>query len=155
MTNCLPGMGKDIKTLLREMQARTMRGNPDFYKPFPEADSWALRKHHREQAQKFGLDKSKPLLSRSGVKISIGYNRIVIGDYGAYIEIKPDQMVMENIISRFNSAAPNRPVKYIWMTTTARDAKIYHQQATVKYADYVPGMYYVAPDEVFQVEVKG
>ena len=38
-----------------------------------------------------------PLFSLDGLQVSSGYNRIVIGDYGAFVEISPEQIIKENI----------------------------------------------------------
>ena len=78
----------------------------------------------------------------------MGYKRIVVGDYGAYIEIDPEDIIQENIKNKW-PGKPKRPVKYIWMQTKDKEkTKIYFQQATVKYADYIPGMYYIDPKDI-------
>lgn len=146
----LPGFEKSISTLLEEMRSRTMRGHPHYYAPFQPEESAALRRHHAAQIERLNLDPNLPLKTKAGELIATGFTRIVVGDYGAYIEIAPGQMRLENIVPKFKQAAPSRPVKYIWLTTQRGDAKIYHQQASVKYADYRPGMYYIAPNEVQQ-----
>ncbi len=42
-------------------------------------------------------DPEIPLFTDKGTQISTGYKRIVIGDYGAFIEMSQEQMVMDNI----------------------------------------------------------
>lgn len=84
-----------------------------------------------------------------------GYTRIVIGDYGAFIEIAPNQMYKAHLIVkpgqeyRINDPKYSKNVKYHWYTINDdSDIKIYHQQRKVAYADYLPGMYYVSPHEI-------
>lgn len=96
----------------------------------------------------------KSLYTLEGTKIGTGYTRIVIGDYGAFVEISPEQIVQENLIVKkgqeFRLHAPQYKdrVKYHWLTTNDKsDCKIYFQQKTVSYADYLPGMYYISPYE--------
>lgn len=95
------------------------------------------------------------LCSLEGTQICNGYDRIVIGDYGAYIEIDESDMNLLKIELqdgeeyRYNDPYYRKRIKYIWYT--ARDdsgVKIYHQQKRVPYADYVVGKYYVSPYEV-------
>jgi hypothetical protein len=95
------------------------------------------------------------LYSLHGTLVAKGYERIVIGDYGAFIEIDESQIVKDNIVLkkgqeyRINDKKYSKKVKYIWMTAKDKsDLKIYFQKRTVSYADYRKGMYYVSPYEV-------
>lgn len=96
-----------------------------------------------------------PCYTLSGTLIAKGYNRIVIGDYGAFVEFTSEQAVKSNMIVqpgqeyRITDPRFSERVKYFWYT--AKDdsgVKIYFQQKTVTYADYLPGMYYVSPYEL-------
>lgn len=100
-------------------------------------------------------DPETKLYSLSGTLLCCGYNRIVIGDYGAFIEIAPSQIVLDNIKYkggqeyRYADERYAGHVKYQWLT--AKDwsnCKIYYQMLPVGYADYKPGMYYISPYEV-------
>lgn len=97
----------------------------------------------------------KKIYSLSGTLIADGYNEIVIGDYGAFIEFDKEQAIKENIKVkkgqeyRINDPNYNKNVKYYWLTAKDdSDVKIYYQRRTVSYADYIPGMFYVSPYEV-------
>lgn len=86
------------------------------------------------------------------IQIAIGYFRIVIGDYGAYVEI-PELWMFKNKIKikpheEYRLELPyNATVKYLWYCPTFdEDIKIYYQLRKVEYADYKPGYYYIAPD---------
>lgn len=89
----------------------------------------------------------------NGTLICCGYNRIVIGDYGAFIEILPEQACKDNYIVqpgqeyRINNPKYSNNVKYNWLTIEDSDIKIYEQKKGVSYADYKPGMYYISPHE--------
>ena len=91
-------------------------------------------------------DKTKPLYSLNGSLICNGYDRIVIGDYGAFIEFD-DSMIIPNqfIIApgqeyRVYDERYSRNVKYIWLTINdGSNIKIYLQKRGVSYADYKPG----------------
>lgn len=98
-------------------------------------------------------DETFKIYSKAGTLISVGYKRIVIGDYGAFVEI--DRAIKENMQVkpgqeyRVNDPKYKDKVKYHWLTVKDdSDIKIYHQVKTVAYADYLPGMYYVSPYEV-------
>lgn len=92
------------------------------------------------------------LFTLNGSPICDGYDRIVIGDYGAFIEfstspysfiVKPGQEY------RNDDERYSKNVKYHWLTINDNsDVKIYHQMRTVAYADYLPDKYYVSVHEV-------
>lgn len=100
---------------------------------------------------------SVELKTSSGTVICNGYNRIVIGDYGAFIEFTKEQAIRENLRIapgqeyRVNDPKYKDSVAYVWHT--ARDdsqIKIYRQKKTVDYADYKIGMCYVSVVEVIR-----
>lgn len=95
------------------------------------------------------------LYSLNGTLIATGYTRIVIGDYGAFIEYDKEQSVKkhykikEGQEYRINDPNYSKHVKYIWLTAKdGSDIKIYYQKRKVAYADYNPEMLYVSPYEV-------
>ena len=101
---------------------------------------------------------SQPLISLDGTLLCTRFDRIVIGDYGAFIEIAPEHMLADNLICkkgqefRMNDPKYKDNVKYDWLTPKDEsDCKVYHQKRTVSYADYQPGMYYISPYEVIPV----
>jgi hypothetical protein len=100
-------------------------------------------------------DPNARLYTLDGTLIGYGYKRVVIGDYGAFIEISPGQIVPWHIKCkegqeyRINDPRFAANIKYQWLT--ARDhsnCKIYKQIKTVEYADYLPEMYYISPYEL-------
>ena len=101
-------------------------------------------------------DNQRPLYDREGLQICSGYHRIVIGDYGAFVEIPEAMICQENIMCKKGQEYREKDekyknVKYLWYTgKNTADCKIYLQKKTVDYADYVPGMYYVSPYELFR-----
>ena len=130
------------------------------YKPLPcEESIEARREYENNLPAGFSAKKtiSFPLYSRQGLKIANGFRRIVIGDYGAFIEI--EEIVMDNICVkpgqefRINDKRYSINIKYHWYTTKDdSDAKLYFQQKGVSYADYKPGMWYISPYEVLDVK---
>lgn len=92
--------------------------------------------------------------SLNGTLIATGYNRIVIGDYGAFIEFDVEQVVEDNLkVRKGQEYRINDPKyggeKYYWFTPRDNsDMKVYYQKRTVTYADYKPEMFYVSPYEV-------
>ena len=133
------------------------------YKPIPiNLFTGNVRDKYEENLPEWCKDeKSKEVsfYSASGTKICNGYNRVVIGDYGAFIEVKPEQMCLDNICCkkgqeyRIKDERYANRVKYHWLTTMDfSDCKIYYQQKEVSYADYKAGMYYISPYEMFAYE---
>lgn len=95
------------------------------------------------------------LQTTKGTHFADGWTRIVIGDYGAFIEIAPDQIHKEKLIVapgqeyRINDSKYNEHCKYQWLTVPdGSQIKIYYQIKAVTYADYQPNMYYVSPYEI-------
>lgn len=96
-----------------------------------------------------------PIVSRDGTMIAYKYKRIVIGHYGAFIEIEDDDIYDKNIKIeqgqeyRIRNRKYRDTVKYWWYT--ARDnshCKLYMQKKEVLYADYKTDMWYISPFEV-------
>lgn len=122
----------------------------------------SLKRDLSEKYRKFYLDNIPTelnvdggvdtLFTLNGSPICDGYDRIVIGDYGAFIEfstspysfiVKPGQEY------RIDDERYSKNVKYHWLTINDdSDVKIYHQMRTVAYADYLPDKYYVSVHEV-------
>lgn len=101
-------------------------------------------------------NQAQTLITTQSTPIATGYTRIVIGDYGAFVEIDREHILRKKLMIqpgqefRMSDNQFVGRVKYFWLT--ARDCshcKIYEQQRTVDYADYKPGMFYISPFEVF------
>lgn len=138
---------RPLAELLAEARARTVKGHRAFYKPFAPSDARVLRACYAAQVP--FLDPHQTLFTRGGIRLANGFTRVVIGDYGAYVEIAPEQINRAAITPRFGHRAPSRPVKYIWLVVIGEPRiKVYEQRGTVAYADYRIGMYYAAPDAV-------
>lgn len=128
------------------------------YKALPPMYSEEARRFYKDNLP-YGFLPSgddQPLFSEDGTLLCNKYNRIVIGDYGAFVEILPEDMVCENLKIkegqeyRVNDERYSNNVKYTWYTAKDdSDVKVYHQKKTVDYADYVPGRYYICPFECF------
>lgn len=95
------------------------------------------------------------LYTLDGTKVCAGYERIVIGDYGAFVEISPERICRNSLCCkpgqeyRLSDERFALNVKYIWLTAKDRSGcKIYFQKKKVAYADYIPGMCYISPYEV-------
>ena len=84
------------------------------------------------------------LYTLNGTQICNGYDRIVIGDYGAFIEFSQEHIASKFVIKkgqeyRVNDKKYKNNVKYIWLTINDKsDIKIYFQKKKVSYADYKP-----------------
>lgn len=94
-----------------------------------------------------------PLYTSSGSKICENYDRIVVGDYGAFVEFTSEAPSTKFVIQpgqeyRVEDAKYKRNVKYVWMTIDDGSCiKIYKQKKTVTYADYLPKKYYISVHE--------
>lgn len=126
------------------------------YKPLPKDLSKSQRQLYLDQLPSYFEitgNLNCNLYDNNYNLIAYGYSRIVIGDYGAYVEIPLDKMILENLIIkpgqeyRFNPKYSN--VKYHWYCLkNNQDIKIYYQKHPVSYADYKPEMFYISPYEL-------
>lgn len=130
--------------------------NPS-YKKLSKKLSSQVRKVYENYCNELSLDPNKPLYTRGGIKVATGFERIVIGDYGAYIEYDKIH-VPSHIEYTLKSGEEYRllpewkcKVKYIWYTIQDTDIKIYWQLRGVTYADYKPYKYYISPFDVIQI----
>lgn len=124
------------------------------YKPLPAILSAAQRKIYFEELPSWcKIDGDSCILYAGSLPIATGYQRIVIGDYGAYLEIPPRMMNIKNIMTKpgeeYRYEERYHNIKYYWLCPiTNENVKIYWQKNTVKYADYRPQMFYISPYEV-------
>lgn len=94
------------------------------------------------------------LTTLNGTIICDSYRRIVVGDYGAFIEFDAQSDNSSFVVApgqeyRINDERYSKNIKYIWLTINdGSNIKIYYQKKGVTYADYLPGMYYVSVHEV-------
>lgn len=101
------------------------------------------------------------ITTADGIQIAKKWDRIVIGDYGAFVEISDEDMIKENIhiparqMYRVNDPQYSEHVKYLWYEpNTGYPAKLYCQLKTVTYADYKAGKWYISPYETAQANEK-
>lgn len=142
-------MPRKIETILRDLEFRQRYGSAKFYQPLEDPEERALVIAWYKATLNMPTDNTMiDLVNGVGTKIATGYSRIVIGDYGAYIEIPVERMILENVRPKW-PGEPKRPVKYIWLETKDDlKTKVYLQKARVSYADYRPGFYYIAPADI-------
>lgn len=91
-----------------------------------------------------------PLFTLNGSLICQSYDRVVIGDYGAYVEFTTPgcQFVVEKG-QEYRYQDKYKNCKYFWLTVPDEShIKIYKQRHTVSYADYLVGKFYVSVYEV-------
>lgn len=126
------------------------------YLPLPPDLSEKYRQFFKDNTPEFLRFEgdSKGLCTKSGSLICNQYDRIVVGDYGAFIEFSEENIGNEFIIQpgqeyRVNDKKYSKNVKYIWLTIDDNSqVKIYKQKRKVRYADYLPKKYYVSVHEV-------
>lgn len=93
-------------------------------------------------------DKSMQFLTKCDMLIANGYERVVIGARGPYIEFTEHQIVRENILVPTNeiwriSSDVSFYIEY--RTNDVCNVKIYFQKKLVNYADYKIDYYYISP----------
>ena len=126
------------------------------YAPLSSELSKKYREYFQSNIPEFlSTDGGGALFTCFGSKVCEQYDRIVIGDYGAFVEFshRPEDTVF--IIApgqeyRADEQKYTRNIKYYWLTIDdGSGIKIYLQKRGVDYADYKPGKYYVSVHEVY------
>lgn len=92
------------------------------------------------------------LYLKNGFLFANGFERVVHGGRGDYIELTREQIKLP-LLSRFANknweTTNSEDIYYYWLFTVGfPDVKIYKQCKTVKYADYKVGYYYISPNEL-------
>lgn len=126
------------------------------YKPLPKDISAKQRKLYLAELPKIWDVKGNlncKIYDTYYNHVANGYERIVIGDYGAYVEIPLYKMLLDEVIVKPGEEYRFKPeyasVKYHWYCLNKNhDLKIYYQKNLVDYADYKPGMFYISPYEL-------
>ena len=128
------------------------------YRKLSEEKSFNVRHLYSMTIPSFLQQGNQPLYTATGSLICTGFDRIVIGDYGAYIEFSSEQANKKifviapgqeyRLLPRYNN------IKYVWLTIKDfAEVKIYYQKNTVKYADYQPKKYYISVYEVYPQKI--
>lgn len=87
-------------------------------------------------------------LTPSGLEIAKGYERVVIGERGPYIEFHSDNIIKGSIRVPTDKMwkAHNPRVYYVeWRSRCKSFVKVYYQVKEVDYADYKIGRWYISP----------
>lgn len=132
--------------------------NPKSYKKLDSSLSRKIRNIYKEYTDLLNLDSSKPLYTLDGKIIATSFERLVIGDYGAYIEYDLSQVpqgvryYLERGQEYRTQPYWRNKVKYIWYTIPDSEPhiKIYWKLKTVSYADYKRKKFYISPFEIMQ-----
>ena len=123
------------------------------YRPIPQNYRDEIHNFYRDNLPpEFRLEGDRaPLFSSSGLKLCEGYDRIVIGDYGAFVEIPPNNIVTENIRvqegQEYRDFNPRYNHTKLSLLTPKDDSgiRISYQKKSVDYGDFKPGFYYISP----------
>jgi hypothetical protein len=85
---------------------------------------------------------------KDGILFANGYERVVHGGRGDYVELAKDQILVP-LQSHFKQELPKELTYeeffYYWLEPAGRDEKIYWQCNQVHYADYKRNFYYISP----------
>lgn len=92
------------------------------------------------------------LYTSSDTLISNGYERVVIGGRGPYIEFTEKQIELNSFIIPKNQLYRLTDLRIYYIEFRSNDdanIKLYYQLKTVAYADYKIGYFYIDPHELY------
>jgi len=119
-------------------------------------DSILVRIFYQKCVQELGIPLQPKISRRVFLKdetdFAKKFDRVVIGDYGPYLEIDPSDLVGRLTVKKGQEwrLKPNLekrkcfPLKYEYFETHLGNM-VYRQRGRVKYADYRVGKYYICP----------
>ena len=94
------------------------------------------------------------LTTRNGFQFATGFNRIVRGERGDYVEFDTDHILQHNVHIpqdaefRVTPKWHKKVFYYEYCTSDDCNLKLYYQRKPVSYADYQVGKWYVALQDV-------
>jgi hypothetical protein len=150
-----PRNNKEMLTLC-ELLGETRK-----YRPLPKKiKPWFYDQYLRYMNGFSGPD-ARTTATINGVRICGKWDRVVVGDYGAYLEFDPEDLLVVKEVPyeqrwRLDKAYLERAglnPKYVWYTVAG--VKCYHQLGTVKYADYKVGKMYIHVCEFDSLVIRG
>tara|TARA_R110002096_G_scaffold102957_1_gene227179 strand:- start:148 stop:8907 length:8760 start_codon:yes stop_codon:yes gene_type:complete len=147
----------------KESKAEARGAKTTIDSPNRKRDAARVRKEHPDLTEQG--NKSTVFTDKNGEVLATGYDRVVYGDHGPYIEFSRDNMRMEAFPGR------NKRSFYDEGYTSDKKVKLYIQKRDVStgqnlrknppagkysvsnnrpegYADYKPGKFYISPDQV-------
>lgn len=92
------------------------------------------------------------LYTRTGLKVSEGFERVVVGARGPYVEFQTEQLCLDSlhIPKQCRYRVGNPDVYYTeYRTKDKAFVKVYRQKEGVGYADYKIDCWYMAPSDLF------
>jgi hypothetical protein len=91
---------------------------------------------------------NRNLYFKDGTLFANGYERVVHGGRGDYVELTKDQIQVD-LESYFEQELPkelsDEKFFYYWLEPVGREEKVYWQCNVVGYADYKRNYYYIDP----------
>lgn len=102
-------------------------------------------------ADKEGIDNVE-LFTKDKTPVSNGYNRIVIGNRGPYVEFTEDQLILKSFHipkDQLYRLSDKRVYYTELRSIDESNVKLYFQLQTVAYADYKIGFFYISPYDLF------
>lgn len=98
---------------------------------------------------------NRNLYFKDGTLFATGYERVVHGGRGDYVELMEEQIAV-GLVSKFGQELPESITSelYYWLVPQGRDEKIYWQCNKVDHADYKIGYYYISPKLLLPFEGK-
>ena len=91
---------------------------------------------------------------KDGYILAIGYQRVVVGERGPYVEFSDRHIVAEQFFvpQDLQWKLEDPHVYYIELRSVHSNVKLYLQVNRVSYADYEVGKYYISPFELYDIQ---
>ena len=128
------------------------------FRPLPKKTKQWFHDQYHQHLNGFSLEGGECQRSIGGTPVLANYTRVVVGDFGAYVEFDDaDLLVIKTVAvgqqwrldKKYLERSGLAP-KYVWYEVCR--AKCYHQLGTVTYADYKVGKLYIHVCEFDPIE---
>lgn len=105
-----------------------------------------IRKIYRKGTPSF--TKGKPFYTPSGLQVANNFRRVITTDYGAFLELEPSDINLENLIAAKQHDGKQQYHKLY--VDREGEVKFYYQLSPVVWGEFVKGNIYVSVFDVIQ-----
>lgn len=141
-------ISEEVNTFIQDMIKKY------HYRPIPATvQTGSVKSYYRDRLPawaKIKISRKYPLKTKQGDKLCEAYEKIVVGDYGAYVEISASHLLIDQFIyideQDISENIDTRQKSYMtFVLNTDPDFKILFQVKSVAYGNFIPGRFYVNP----------
>lgn len=129
------------------------------YRPLPKSRRDEFHAIYNEALNGFDRPEHRPCVLKGGTLMATDYVRVVVGDYGPWVEFEREQITVPLPLMPFQewrgdkAYVERRGLNIKYIARHINGVMVYDQLGPVKYADYKPGMLYISTLDFERVQL--